>query len=218
MTGPAVASTSDRERFEAHYLAWRQARFDTILSYYGAAFFSGVRVLELGCGYADLGGALSELGADVTCTDGRPEHLAVAQARWPGIATVCADLDHEWPFDHYDLILHLGLLYHLEPTHRSLRAACRSCTRLVLETEVCDSADPQLVTTREEDGYDQALSGLGCRPSAARVERTLAEERMAFERLADGRCNAGMHVYDWPLRQTGAAPDGQRRLWFAEAA
>jgi hypothetical protein len=85
----------------------------------------------------------------------------------------------------------------------------------VLETEVCDSSDPKLVLIAAEHGYDQALSGTGCRPSAARVEVILAEEGMVFDRIADSRCNSGIHVYDWPIGETGGAPEGLRRFWFA---
>lgn len=201
--------------FQDHYVEWRQRRIDAIRAYYGDAFFSGRTLLELGAGYGDIGAAFAALGAQVTCCDARPDHLRVVRERWPGIATVEADLNHEWPFRHVDVILHLGLLYHLEPAHRSLRWSCRSARHLVLETEVCDSADPAMVLRADEDGYDQAITGVGCRPSGARIERVLREESMWFARVADGRCNSGIHVYDWPVTGSGAAEHGRRRFWFA---
>ena len=163
---------------------------------------------------AQLQAALARLGATVTCCDGRPEHLEVVRDRWPYLHTVHADLNREWPFGRCDLILHLGLLYHLEPSHRSLHLSCRTADHVVVESEVCDSASPETVVSTVEDGYDQAVDGAGCRPSAARIERVFETEGMTWERVRDDRCNAGYHVYDWPEQDTGRIRNGQRRFWF----
>jgi SAM-dependent methyltransferase len=202
-------------RFAEHYVEWRDTRIDAIRAHYGDLFFRGRTLLELGCGYGDIGARFAELGALVTCTDGRAEHLEVVRDRWPHLATVHANLDDEWPFGHFDIIFHLGVLYHLEETHASLRYSCRSAEHLVLETEVCNSSSPDAVVLTAEDGYDQSVGGVGCRPSAARLERLLAEEAMTFERVRDSRCNAGMHVYDWPVTESMGIMHGQRRFWFA---
>jgi SAM-dependent methyltransferase len=202
------------QRFREHYVVWRDARIAAIRAHYGDAFFRDRTLLELGCGYGDIGAAFVELGAKVTCCDVREEHLAVVRDRWPCIVTVRADLNHEWPFGRFDIILHLGLLYHLEPSHRSLFQSCRSTDHLVVETEVCDSSSPDAIVTATEDGYDQAVDGAGCRPSAARVERVFAVEGLVCERVTDDRCNAGYHIYDWADRNSGRAERGQRRFWF----
>lgn len=206
------------KRFAEHYVEWRQRRIAAIRSYYGESFFAGRSVLELGCGYGDLGAAFADLGALVTCSDARIEHLDVVQKRWPHLTTIRADLNREWPFGAYDVILHLGVLYHLEPTHESLRRSCQSATHLILESEVCDSTSPDLVIAATENGYDQAFDGAGCRPSAARIERILTEEGMTFDRITHDRCNSGIHTYDWPVRETERVQDGQRRFWFARKA
>ncbi len=202
-------------RFTKHYDGWRNARIAAIRGHYSDAFFAGKTLLELGCGYGDIGGAFSQLGAIVTCTDARQEHLEILRHRWPGLTAVQADLDREWPFAQFDVVLHLGLLYHLEPTHSSLVHACESAHHLVLETEVCDSSSPDAIVMTDERGYDQAMNGTGCRPSAARVERLMAAAGMAFQQITDDRCNSGMHTYDWPVTESGSVRHGQRRFWFA---
>ncbi len=202
-------------RFNLHYVEWRERRVAAIRRHYGDGFFAGRTLLELGCGYGDIGAAFADLGAVVTCCDAREEHLDVLKQRYPHLATVRADLNTDWPFGSFDIVLHLGALYHLEPTHASLRHACRSTPHLVLETEVCDS-NGDLVFDTTEQGYDQAVDGRGCRPSAPRVERILREEGMTFERIRDDRCNSGMHVYDWTVGDTGSFRHGQRRFWFAQ--
>jgi SAM-dependent methyltransferase len=212
-----VATPDDwvAQRFTDHYDEWRAKRIAAIRTHYGDPFFAGRTLLELGCGYGDIGAAFRQVGADVWASDARAEHLAVAASRHPGLRTVQADLNVDWPFGWFDIILHLGVLYHLEPTHESLRRACRSTSHLVLETEVCDADSADVVLVAEEDGYDQAVDGRGCRPSAHRIERLLAEEGFTWTRVSDARCNAGMHVYDWRETGSGHYAHGQRRFWFA---
>ncbi|MGE0813471.1 MAG: class I SAM-dependent methyltransferase [Vicinamibacterales bacterium] len=213
---PATPAPWVAQRFTRHYDDWRARRVAAIRGHYGDAFFRGRTLLELGCGYGDLGAAFLALGAEVCCADAREEHLEVARARHPGLRTVRADLNTDWPFGRVDVIFHLGLLYHLEPTHESLRRACRSAPVVVVETEVCDSPSPDAVVPADEAGYDQAIDGRGCRPSAARVERVLAEEGFTWTRVADARCNSGIHVYDWEETGSGRVGHGQRRFWFTE--
>lgn len=208
----------ETDAFADHYVEWRQRRIEAIVQHYGPDFFAGKRVLELGCGYGDLGAAFAQLGAQVTCSDARPEHLEVVRKRYPQVKTVAADLDREWPFEGgWDLVLHLGLLYHLRAPEPSIRWACAATRHLVLETEVCDSLDTRLILRTQESGYDQAFNGCGCRPSTGCIETILRECGASFERLGDASCNSGMHVYDWTELNTGAWRHGLRRLWFVDS-
>lgn len=207
------------ERFAGHYYEWRRKRVRAIVQRYGGGWFKGARVLELGCGYGDIGVALQVLGADVTFSEGRREHLDVIADRYPGLSAerlVAYDAEHPWPFtERFDLVINMGLVYHVDTWERSIIGSLRSAPRVVLETEVCDSDDPSLVLKNPEEGPDQAVSGIGSRPSAPAVEALLRAEGFRFERVDDNRCNAGFHRYDWPVRNTGGWEHGLRRFWFA---
>jgi SAM-dependent methyltransferase len=203
------------EEFAGHYVEWRDRRIAAIVEHYGRDFFAGKSVLELGCGFGEIGLRFRDLGARVVFSDGRAEHLETIRAKFPEVETVVADLESEWPFEgRFDLIIHMGVLYHLKNYEHSLRAACANCEHLVLETEVCDSDDPETELFVNEEGYDQALSHVGSRPSAPRVERILDECQMIHSRVRDARCNAGYHTYDWLVGNTMSWRHGQRRLWF----
>src|SRR5437762_2064299 len=117
-------------RFEGYYDDWRKKRILGIVGHYGPEFFQGKTVLELGCGYAGLGATFAELGARVTDCDARAEHLREARRRHPALLLVQANLDREWPFSHFDLILHMGLLHHLRNYERHLASVCASCEHL----------------------------------------------------------------------------------------
>lgn len=204
-----------QEWFEDHYPEWRQKRIEAIRSHYGPAFFRDKSLLEVGCGFGDIGASFVELGADVTCSDGRADHVAEVGRRHPNVHTAVADLDKPWAFPgRFDVLIHMGVLYHLANPEQAMRSALDSADHVVLETEVLDSADPHGVHSVVEVGYDQAVNYRGGRPSAAMLERIITEAGRTFARINDGRCNSGVHTYDWPLRDTGLYTPGQRRLWF----
>jgi len=202
-------------RFGDHYDGWRTRRIAAITDHYGAGWFAGRSVLEVGCGYGDIGAAVAKLGASVTCSDAVAGHLKVVARRHPEVRIMRADLDAGWPFaDRYDLLLHLGVLYHLEDPEAAIRQALTAADHIVLETEVSDSDDPAFNVRTAEKGYDQAFNHVGCRPSPAFVERVLTDAGRAFDRVTDDRCNHWIHRYDWPVENTGAHESGRRRMWF----
>lgn len=204
--------------FDGKYFDWNQKRVKAIVDFYGYKFFYFKRILDLGCGYGDLGGVLYRLGSDLTGVDARQEHLKVVAKKYNGIKTVQANLDAQWPFhgQKFDMILDLGLLCHLENYEKHLAAVCASTTHLVLETAVCDSDDPQKCILVEEDRsiYDLAYGGKACRPSAAAIERVLRESGMNFKRMDNSKFNTGDYTYDWYPRNDNSCNLSKRRIWF----
>lgn len=204
--------------FDGHYCEWRAKRLRTIIQYYGADRLRGMKVLELGCGYGDIGMGLWTLGADVFFSDARQEHLEVIRSRYPSLPRnrlMQIDLEKGIePSDRFDLILHLGVLYHLTNWEKSIRDCAKVARFMVLESEVCDSDDNSFEISIQEEGYDQAFSGVGTRPSADNIEREMREAGFAVERIADSRCNSEFHVYDWPVTNSNTWRHGLRRFWF----
>ena len=62
-------------------------------------------LLELGCGYADIGNMFYDLGAIVTSSDAREEHLDIVKQKYPHIKTLVIDGDNDNIQDNYDIIL-----------------------------------------------------------------------------------------------------------------
>lgn len=203
--------------FRDHYDLWREKRLSAIIDYYGIDFFRNKKILEIGCGYADIGAVFSQLGASVTVCDGRSEHIDVVRQRHPELKSLIIDLNNEWPEGYFDLVIHMGVLYHLSDLKKSIKQACLCADKIVLETEVCDSDDANdILFIKERNGYDQALDQRGVRPSAEAIEKILSEFDMKYIRINDNRCNAHYHKYDWPVTNTKKWEPGLRRLWFIE--
>src|SRR6185369_6858499 len=204
--------------FDGKYFDWNQKRIKGIVDHFGYKFFYGKKMADLGCGYADLSGTLYRLGAEITAVDVRQDHLKIVSKKFPGVKIVRANLEGPWPFfgTKFDMILDLGLICHLSAIDEHLKAVCSSTTHLILETAVCDSDDPYKVITVPEskDAYDLSYNGSGCRPSAAYVERVLAESGMTFRRMDSAKFNSGEYKYDWVETHDNSTDIHKRRIWF----
>jgi len=205
--------------FNGKYLDWNQKRIKGILDFYGHKFIYYKKVLDLGCGHADICGVFHRLGADVTTVDARQEHLKVVSKKYSGIKIIRADLDKEWPFNQnfFDIILDLDLSCHLANFEEHLRQVCNACNHLILETAVCDSDDDRKIVSVSENKciYDLSFNGIGSRPSPAAVERILTECGMNFRRQDNGKYNCGSYTYDWEIKNNEECDINKRRLWFA---
>ena len=204
--------------FNDKYLEWNQKRIKCIIDFYGHNFLYMKKVLDLGCGQADISGALYRLGADVTAVDARAEHLSTATKKFQGIKTIKADLERGWPFNgkKFDLVLDLALMCHLRDWEKHLSDVCSSTQHLILETAVCDSDDPEKCIILDENKgiYDNSINGVACRPSAAAIERVLTKSGMSFKRIDNSRLNSPPFIYDWKVKNNNDSSINNRRIWF----
>lgn len=206
--------------FDGKYLDWNQKRIKGIINHFGHDFLFQKKVLDLGCGHGDISGALYRLGAEVTAVDIRQEHLKIVGKKFPGIKTIKADLDRNWPFigKNFDIILNFDLMCHLANFESHLKSVCSSAKTLILESSVCDSDDPfkSIIISENKNIYDLSGNGQGCHPSVAAVERVLKECGFSFTRLDSPKFNSGNYTYNWIAKNDGGYSSNQRRIWFAE--
>lgn len=204
--------------FNGVYLESNFKKIKMILDHFGYPFFNGKSVLDLGCGHGDIGAAFYRLGSKVVCVDARTEHVKLAGKKHPGITTMCVDLDKEWPFDSFDIILDLDLVSHLKNFENHFRNVCNTTKHIVLECAVCDSDDPYYCPTLSENKltYDQSFNGFSSRPTAAMVERILTELGFEFKRYDYSKLNLGKVIYDWRVHNTGTTDPNKRRFWIAK--
>ena len=200
--------------FTGHYNEWIQSRMNGISKYITPGFFKSKTLLELGCGHAHIGNKFHELGAIVTSTDVRDEHLKNVNQMYPHIKTYVLDADKDDIPDGYNVILHWGVLYHLEEIETHLEKIAQKCDVLLLETEVSDSDDSTFYISTNEDGYDQAFNGIGIRPSPSYVEKVLEKNGFKFKLIEDPILNTGYHMYDLEIKNTKTWASGWRKFWI----
>lgn len=206
--------------FDGHYLEWNNRRIKLIIDQYKHDFFARKKILDLGCGHADISGVLYRLGGDVTAVDARQEHLKIVEKKYAGIKIVKADLDRGWPFigRSFDITLHLGLLSYLNSFEDHLKSVISSTEYLVLETAVANSSSPTwcVVKSSSKSNYDESANGVQTEVSAAAIERVLSENGMTFERMNKSKLNSGSYRYDWLCTNDGTFDSNLRRLWFCQ--
>lgn len=210
----------------SHYTDWNKKRIATILDYYGVDFFKGKKVLEVGCGWADMGAYFHSIGADVTVSDAREEHINVIKERHPELKAFVVDSeDTEWkyPEEKYDIIIHFGVLYHLANPDESIKLVSEHCDTLIIETLVFDSDDPEKILFRDEEtdwtkgAWGMAHSGTGNITSYAWVENQLEKNGMEVTRIPKpAMCDSGAHKYSWKRENKGAFRPAQRAMWFCK--
>lgn len=200
--------------FKGHYVDWRDSRMNGVKKYIQPGYFKSKTLLEMGCGYADIGNAVYELGAVVTSSDAREEHLKIVNQTYPHIKTLRIDGDTDRIQEKYDIIVHWGLLYHLKEIDAHLENVSHACNILLLETEVSDSDDSAFYISTKEDGFDQAFNFNGIRPSQSYVESVLKTNGFQVKLIKDPILNTPHHVYDWEIQNSNSWRHGLRRFWI----
>jgi SAM-dependent methyltransferase len=142
--------------------------------------WAGKSVLDVGCGVGHLSQALARKKCRVVGVDAREENIRVFRQRHPRLQAHVANVESDLSsLGSFDIVLCCGLLYHVENPFQALRnlsAVCREL--LIVETIVCDHELPVAVWDDETKSANQAMQGLGCRPSPSLV--TLALNRIGF--------------------------------------
>lgn len=215
------------KNFLGHYDKWRDVRIRKIIKELGEDFFRGKSLLELGCGYGHIGKYfIDNFDCDVTFAEGRIDHVNLLKKE-TSYEVICLNQEKEYTLDKkYDIIIHWGVLYHLDNWKQDLKCAIshlNSNGYLFLETEVCDSDDENFEVKIKErsHNYDQSMSGIGSRPSAPMIENVLVENGLQFSRYDDDDISPETfkgypHVYNWKVENTGRTKPGLRRFWISK--
>jgi len=134
------------------------------------------------------------------------EHVNIARLKYrnlPRFKCILRDLEEDFAdLGKFDLLIHFGLLYHVENVEQNLRNCAELSDEIVLETEVVDSLDDQRVVlcTEDADCFASALHGTGSRPSPFYIKRVFEELGYDVDIITDKRLNSGIDVYDWEHR------------------
>jgi SAM-dependent methyltransferase len=128
----------------------------------------GTRVLEVGAGVGLLTGFFEARGCRVLSTDGRSENVDEMRRRFPhrDVRHFDLDRDNDWtPLGRFDIVFCYGTLYHLAKPADALTALAAVSDMLLLETCLTPGSHTAVHLVRESSSSNQALGGIGCRPT-----------------------------------------------------
>jgi SAM-dependent methyltransferase len=187
---------------QPHYDALNSAREATL----GQLLKSLKKDLELrtavdvGCGLGHFAVFLRDLGFDVLALDGRQENVNEARRRSPDLEfrVVNAEDTGIQALGKFDLVLCLGLLYHLENPFVAVRNLFAMTGKVAILEGVCVPGDEPIFAVRDESPTeDQGLRHVALYPSESGLVKLLY-------------CSGFSHVYRLrtrpALREYGATP------------
>ena len=123
------------------------------------------------------------------CLDGRRQNVNFAKLKHRNLANIRFEqfkLETDFScFGRFDLLINFGMLYHLRHVDAHLKTCFGVADDILLESVVCDSSDPQKILLRAERAEidDEALDGIGSRPSPFYIERLASEAGFDFTRF-----------------------------------
>jgi cyclopropane fatty-acyl-phospholipid synthase-like methyltransferase len=204
--------------FDGKYEHWRETRITKLITILGGnEWFAGKEVLELACGAGHTGRRLAELGANVTFCEGRQANIDYAKEKY-GTNIELLNQDTDWSLGDrkFDLIIHWGVLYHLDDWLRDLSCVQKHGNFICLESEVVDTNDitAQIKITENPDWWDQSVSGTATKPPVAGIEHSFLSAGYTFVRYDDADLNSSIHTYDWIASNSNRCKAGQRRFWI----
>ena len=128
----------------------------------------GRSVIEVGAGIGLLSAFFETRGCRLLSTDGRDDNVAEMGRRFPQRSVRQLDLDVTTDlssFGRFDIAFCYGTLYHLARPADALRALASVSDLLLLETCLTPGSHVDVHLVRESDSSNQALAGVGCRPT-----------------------------------------------------
>jgi len=212
---------SENDLFQGDYIGWRENRIKKIEEIFEKEFFRNKSILELGCGHGHVGKHFQEiLKSKVTFSDGNKSFVKYIQENNPDYEVLHLDQDKPWNLNKkFDIIIHWGVLYHLDNWKEDLISAMNHSNLIFLESEVANSEDENYeFKLQDHDGYDQAVNINATRPSANFIEKIILQNNFSFKRYDDSSLNYKQHRYDWKVtNQTERKENyGKRRFWIIE--
>lgn len=192
------------------YKAWNEKRFLAISRHVNLCG----RICDLAAGHGYFSVKCNELGAEVVSVEGNAKYVQELRVLADGRFQVQElDLDNDFPAGSFDVVLCLGILYHVAYPRQLLSWCCKSASIVVIETAILDSQS-EVIISYADTGADGALGGMGYFPSPAWVERTMDSFGFTCELVCEPTVlNDGYHHYDWILANS-MIYEGRRALWI----
>jgi tRNA (mo5U34)-methyltransferase len=139
--------------------------------------------LDVGCGVGYFSKFLSDLGLRVVAIDGREENTREAKERYPEISFFMRNVEDPALPDigAFDLVLCVGLVYHLENPFRAIRNLHSLTGKVLIVESMCaPGRGPSLHLVDEGEAEDQGLNYVAFYPTEACLVKMLYRAGFPF--------------------------------------
>src|SRR5713101_2373991 len=139
--------------------------------------------IDVGCGVGYFSKFLCERGLQVMGVDGRDENAKEGRRRHPEIKFQTKDVEDPSfaEFGLFDLVLCVGLLYHLENPFRAIRNLHALTGKVLIVESMCvPGPEPELLLLEEGKGHDQGLNYVAFYPTEACLVKMLYRAGFPF--------------------------------------
>lgn len=170
---------------EPNALAINKARIELIASVLEtlSPHVSLKSALDVGAGIGYFSRFLKDKGLEVLGIEGREENVREAQRRHPDIQFLCRNVeDPSLPeIGTFDLVLAVGLLYHLENPFAAVRNLAKMTNQvLLIESMVIGWELPSMMLIEESKDINQGLNHIAFYPSESCLVAMLHHAGMPF--------------------------------------
>lgn len=208
---------------------WLDKRVSKIKNIFGSDWFTNKKILEVGACHGDLGIEFLKLGADVLFTDARSENLEFIKDKLqnlsynPRIKILDQNVDYNLN-QKFDLVLHLGLLYHLSNWKENLKTVLNHTNCMILESLVYPfELDEEILQKSNTYKYDN-VNGYNPVFSQEQVEQCLIDLGCKFIRFDNKDIDTGYswlyndrllrNLYSWKYGDNICSNTHYRRMWL----
>ena len=185
------------------YPEFTMARTSNMVKHFSKEFFSGKKVLELGCGYGGAGTLIEGMDATVVESDVRKEHLEVVKRRYPGRETLLIDCNKDEFPGKYDMVFAFGLLYHLDSPAHFIEQCARVAPVVCFCSIVVDSKEPVCNTLPAEMDFDQSITNKCCIASPAWIMEKLTACGYKARDISSVTANVPGNEFAWAAINDG---------------
>ena len=216
------------------YEHWYKKRVNKIINLFGEDWFANKKILELGAAHGDIGIEFLKLGSSVLFTDARQEYLdtiisTLAEKSYTP-KTLLLDQNTEYNIaENFDLVLHLGVLYHLKNWKEDLKCALSHTNTMILETAVMPKNVIDQVKENKTTSQYGPVNNEFVQFTQESVEKVLTDLGCKYIRFDNAELNYKFspdtveirisHIYDWNYNTawTYNIPNHEvhyRRMWL----
>jgi hypothetical protein len=217
------------------YEQYYKKRANKIISIFGKSWFQNKKILELGCCHGDIGIEFLKLGSDLLFTDERMEYLEDIDKNLKKLYNYSAEyalIDHDKDYNlqkKFDLVIHMGLLYHLQNWRSDIKNALKHSDILILESTVTTNIEENntILELNDNDKKYDYCTKKNTRTyfTQEEVEKELINNGCKFLRLDDKKLNVENNwvdnnkislIYDWTYEKcnSGYYKTYEDNVWY----